>query len=142
MSDPYHDLLVTLPLPEDRSDILLERAEALARAYQARLHLLLVLEPLPVAGSEFSPFDIDWSLEEHRFQSAERTLHTLRERLRLPASQASLRWGPLGLALQEHLQGRTFDLVLLPHTAPSGLGPDRDRIAFALPCDTLLIQTL
>ncbi len=139
MNGLYRHILAVLALP-DRADTLLERAEVLARAYEAHLHLLVVLEPLAVAGTEFSPFEIDWALEETRFQAAEHTLTTLRERLRLPPSQTGLRWGPLGLALHEHLRGQPFDLVLLPHAATGGLGAHYDRIALSLPCDCLLIR--
>ena len=139
MTTRYHDLLAVLPLPT-QTDALLERAQTLARAYGARLHLLVVLEPVAVTGTEFSPFDIDWSIEETRFQTAEQTLNDLRERLGLPPSQASLRWGPLGLALNEHLQDNPFDLVLLPHDPHGGLGNPQDRIALSLPCDCLLVR--
>lgn len=140
MNAVYHDILAVLPLPT-QPEPLVERAEILAQSYGARLHLLLVLEPVAVTGTEFSPFDIDWSVEEARFQAAEETMNQLRERLRLPPSHASLRWGPLGLALQEHLQGGAIDLVLLPHDAPGGLGNPQDRVALSLPCDCLLVRS-
>lgn len=140
--DTYKQLLVAVDLSK-HSDQVCQRAAQLATLYGAQLHLLHVVEYVPVEpmGEALLP-SIEVSAD--LVASAQRRLTTLAERHQLQKLPREVRVGNIKAEIIQCAAETEADLVVLGSRERHGLAIlvnyTEDTILHAAPCDVLAIR--
>lgn len=141
MSD-YKRVLVAVDLSE-HSDQVVKRAQFIAKAFQAEISLLHVVEYVPVEpmGEALLPA-VD--IEDELVQGARRRLDELAERTGVPGVDRRVENGTIKSEVVRVAEEISADLVILGSRERHGvavlLNLTEDTILHAAPCDVLAIR--
>jgi universal stress protein A len=141
MSD-YKRVLVAVDLSE-HSDQVVKRAQFIAKAFQAEISLLHVVEYVPVEpmGEALLPA-VD--IEDELVQGARRRLDELAERTGVPGVDRRVENGTIKSEVVRVAEEINADLVILGSRERHGvavlLNLTEDTILHAAPCDVLAIR--
>lgn len=138
----YNHVLAALDLDE-RAAPLLARAQALARAFDARLSVVHVVEYVPIESGDVlvaTPVNL---MQEISAQAGQK-LQSLCAGAGLAADAASVRHGPVAAEILACARDVGADLVVVGHPPRRGLlslfsHTDEDVVAKA-PCDVLALR--
>ena len=141
MSD-YKRVLVAVDLSE-HSELVVNRAQVIANAFQAEMSLLHVVEYVPVEpmGEALLPA-VD--IEDELVEGARRRLDDLAERTGMPGVDRRVENGTIKSELVRVAEEISADLVILGSRERHGvavlLNLTEDTILHAAPCDVLAIR--
>lgn len=141
MSD-YKNILLVVDLSDD-SQIIGERAKAIAACYQSQITLLHVVEYVPVEpmGEALLP---TVQIEGELVERAKARLAELAQRLSLPNSRQLVETGGIKAEIIRAAQRLRSDLIVLGSRERHGLAIllnfTEDTILHAAPCDVLAVR--
>ena len=141
MSD-YKRVLVAVDLSE-HSELVVNRAQVIANAFQAEMSLLHVVEYVPVEpmGEALLPA-VD--IEDELVEGARRRLDDLAERTGMPGVDRRVENGTIKSEVVRVAEEISADLVILGSRERHGvavlLNLTEDTILHAAPCDVLAIR--
>lgn len=141
MSD-YKRVLVAVDLSE-HSELVVNRAQVIANAFQAEISLLHVVEYVPVEpmGEALLPA-VD--IEDELVEGARRRLDDLAERTGMPGVDRRVENGTIKSEVVRVAEEISADLVILGSRERHGvavlLNLTEDTILHAAPCDVLAIR--
>jgi len=138
----YKNLLLAVDLSEE-SDLITERASAIATAHGATLHIVHVIEPLSFAYGGDIPMDFSGIQDEIQRQ-AEQQLADHAERLGIPQERRHLLLGRPASEIHALVNDLAIDLVVLGSHGRSGfarlLGSTANAVLQGSPCDVLAVR--
>jgi universal stress protein A len=141
MSD-YKRVLVAVD-PSEHSELVVNRAQVIANAFQAEMSLLHVVEYVPVEpmGEALLPA-VD--IEDELVEGARRRLDDLAERTGMPGVDRRVENGTIKSEVVRVAEEISADLVILGSRERHGvavlLNLTEDTILHAAPCDVLAIR--
>lgn len=141
MSD-YKKILLVVDLTED-SDLVGERAKAIAACYGSRIQLLHVVEYVPVEpmGETLLPAV---QIEEELIERARQRLKDLAERLKLSNCECFVEAGNIKAEIIRVAEEQAVDLIVLGSRERHGLAIllnfTEDTVLHASPCDVLAVR--
>lgn len=140
----YRDILLAVDDLEDGGDVVGKRAAALASAFGARVHLLHVVEYVPVdpAGEELMPPPVD--LEMELLEGARDRLAELAERIGLRDAPQEVCIGSIKSEIVRAAEEIKADLIVIGRHQRHGLalllGSTDRSLLKAAPCDILAVR--
>src|SRR5690625_2434598 len=138
----YKNLLLAVDLSEE-SDLITERASAIATAHGATLHIVHDIEPLSFAYGGDIPMDFSGIQDEIQRQ-AEQQLADHAERLGIPQERRHLLLGRPASEIHALVNDLAIDLVVLGSHGRSGfarlLGSTANAVLQGSPCDVLAVR--
>lgn len=138
----YKNILLVVDLSED-SQIIGERAKAIAACYQSQITLLHVVEYVPVEpmGEALLP---TVQIEGELVERAKVRLRELAQKLSLSASRQLVETGGIKTEIIRTAQRLNSDLIVLGSRERHGLAIllnfTEDTILHAAPCDVLAVR--
>lgn len=138
----YRKILLVVDLMED-SDVIGERARAIAACYDSRIQLLHVVEYVPVEpmGETLLPAV---QIEEELIQRAKQRLNELAVRLGLPGCECFVEAGNIKAEILRVAQEQGSDLIVLGSRERHGLAIllnfTEDTVLHSAPCDVLAVR--
>jgi universal stress protein A len=138
----YQKILLVIDLSED-SDLVGERAKAIAACYRSRIQLLHVVEYVPVEpmGETLLPAV---QIEEELIQRARQRLKELAERLNLGDCECFVEAGNIKAEIIRVAEEQHADLIVLGSRERHGLAIllnfTEDTVLHAAPCDVLAVR--
>lgn len=138
----YKKILLVVDLTED-SDLVGERAKAIAACYGSRIQLLHVVEYVPVEpmGETLLPAV---QIEEELIGRARQRLTELAQRLELDDSECFVEAGNIKAEILRVAAEQHFDLIVLGSRERHGLAIllnfTEDTVLHASPCDVLAVR--
>lgn len=141
----YKRILLAVDMSEDTPRIA-QRARALADTFGAELHLLHVVEPMPlitpVTAEPMIPTDTQ--AQQQVFETMERRVTALAGRLQLPDSAHQTAMGGVKTEILRVARGLSADLIVLGSKERHGLSVlvdfTEDAVLHKAPCDVLAIR--
>lgn len=139
----YQHLLIAVDLTE-ASEIIANKALALAQCCEARLSLLHVVEYVPVdpAGEALLPPPVN--MEDELMDAARKRLDALAEKLGLPDCRRHVVLGNIKTEVARVANENAVDLIVLGSHERHGLqllwGSTERSVLSAAPCDVLAIR--
>ena len=138
----YKKILLVVDLTED-SQVVGERARAIAQCYQSRIQLLHVVEYVPVEpmGETLLPAV---QIEEELIERARTRLQELAVKLGLQGSDCFVEAGNIKAEIVRVAQEQAVDLIVLGSRERHGLAIllnfTEDTVLHASPCDVLAVR--
>ena len=138
----YKKILLVVDLTED-SDLVGERAKAIAACYGSHIQLLHVVEYVPVEpmGETLLPAV---QIEEELIARARQRLKELAQRLELDDSECSVEAGNIKAEILRVAAEQHVDLIVLGSRERHGLAIllnfTEDTVLHASPCDVLAVR--
>ena len=138
----YRKILLVVDLTED-SDLVGERAKAIAACYGSRIHLLHVVEYVPVEpmGETLLPAV---QIEEELIERARQRLKDLAQRLNLTDSDCFVEAGSIKAEIIRVAEEQDVDLIVLGSRERHGLAIllnfTEDTVLHSSPCDVLAVR--
>jgi universal stress protein A len=138
----YRKILLVVDLMED-SDVIGERAKAIAACYGSRIQVLHVVEYVPVEpmGETLLPAV---QIEEELIQRARVRLKELAQRLGLAESECFVEAGNIKAEIIRVAQEQASDLIVLGSRERHGLAIllnfTEDTVLHSAPCDVLAVR--
>ncbi len=141
MSD-YRRILLAVDLTEE-SNRVAERATSMARAYDAELHLVHVIEPLSLAYGGDIPMDLS-SVQEQIHDQAKSHLAEFAATLGVPAERQYLIFGRPESEIQRVAEAKEVDVILVGSHGRHGLalllGSTANGVLHGAKCDVLAVR--
>jgi universal stress protein A len=138
----YQNILLVVDLTED-SDLVGERAKAIAACYCSRIQLLHVVEYVPVEpmGETLLPAV---QIEEELIERARQRLTDLARRLSLTSSDCFVEAGSIKAEIIRVAEEQHADLIVLGSRERHGLAIllnfTEDTVLHSSPCDVLAVR--
>ena len=139
---PYRHLLVAVDLDASGRHVL-ERAQTLARLFEAQLSVLHVVEYIPIESGELlmtAPIDLTQQLE----QQSRQQLEALCAELSISAVDAHVATGPVTPQIRQFAETHGVDLILLGHQPRKGLAAwfnhTEENVITRATCDVLALR--
>jgi universal stress protein A len=138
----YQKILLVVDLTED-SDLVGERAKAIAACYGSRIQLLHVVEYVPVEpmGETLLPAV---QIEEELIERARQRLKDLARRLQLTDSDCFVEAGSIKAEIIRVAEEQRADLIVLGSRERHGLAIllnfTEDTVLHSSPCDVLAVR--
>lgn len=138
----YQKILLVVDLTDD-SDLLGERAKAIAACYGSRIQLLHVVEYVPVEpmGETLLPAV---QIEEELIERARQRLQDLARRLNLTDSDCFVEAGNIKTEIVRVAEEQRADLIVLGSRERHGLAIllnfTEDTVLHSSPCDVLAVR--
>lgn len=142
MDKTYSHLLVAIEL-NDGGELVLRRARDLAKFFGARLSVVHAVEYLPLdAGESLIAAPVD--LTEQMQQQAQDQLHSLCQRIGLPAEAAIVSPGGVVAEILRLSGDLKADLIVIGHQQRRGLSAlfshTDESIVHRAPCDVMVLK--
>jgi len=122
-----------------------ERANDLARRYQARLSIIHVVDNLPITDATYGPvipFDVD--LTEELMKAAKKRLAEEAEKLQIPEENRWLELGSPKLEIIRVAEEQHVDLIVVGSHGRHGLalllGSTANGVLHHAPCDVMAVR--
>ena len=122
-----------------------ERANDLARRYQARLSIIHVVDNLPITDATYGPvipFDVD--LTEELMKAAKKRLAEEAEKLQIPEENRWLELGSPKLEIIRVTEEQHVDLIVVGSHGRHGLalllGSTANGVLHHAPCDVMAVR--
>jgi len=141
MSD-YRRILLAVDLTEESNRVAV-RATSLARAYDAELHLVHVIEPLSLAYGGDIPMDLS-SVQEQIHDQAKSHLAEFAATLEIPTERQYLIFGRPESEIQRVAETKEVDLIVVGSHGRHGLalllGSTANGVLHGAKCDVLAVR--
>lgn len=141
MSD-YNTLILAIDL-SDEADLVARKAQALAQANQAELHIVHVIEPLSFAYGGDIPMDFSGIQDEIQKQS-ESQLKTFASRYGIADAQQHLRMGKPETEIHDLAKEINADMIVIGSHGRHGLalvlGSTANGVLHGASCDVLAVR--
>jgi len=140
----YKHILIASDLSKN-SVVLCKKASSLARALDAKLSIIHIVEHLPLmyAGGEFA-LPLEPQLEEELADEAKQNLHQQVAHHKIPQKNQFVLVGDKQDEMLQFVTKHEVDLVVVGNHPPRGLdhllGTTTTSLLHNLPCDVLAIQ--
>lgn len=138
----YRHLLAAIAL-DGSGPAVLSRASALARAFDAQLSVLHVVEYIPIESGELlmtAPIDLTQQLEEQ----ARTQLATLCAEYAVPVTAQHTAIGPVSQQIQSFAKDLNADLIVLGHHPRHGIAAwfnhTEENVVTRADCDVLALR--
>jgi len=140
---PYQHILVAVDLTDECHPVM-ERAQALATASQARLSLVHIVEPLAMAFGGDVPMDLS-ALQQEQFDQARERLESFAGRYSaLSSDQRHLAYGQPRQEIHRLALEQGCDLIVVGSHGRHGLalllGSTANDVLHGAPCDVLAVR--
>ena len=140
---PYEHLLVAVDLTEE-CDPVMKRAVALAKANDARLSAVHVVEPMAMAFGGDVPMDLSM-LQQQQLDQAKERLHQLTlTYAEITSSQCHLVYGQPRQEIHRLADEQDCDLIVVGSHGRHGLalllGSTANDVLHGAPCDVLAVR--
>ncbi len=139
----YQSLLCLVALNDDHERVV-QRARALAALFKAPLHLLHVVEYVPLTGTEDAMLTAPISISEELEQRAREQMDALARQHELPAANCSVVTGDLTTELNATIAEHGIDLVVVGNHRRKGLSAlfdhAEDAVLHRCACDLIAIN--
>lgn len=140
---PYQHILVAVDLTDECHPVM-ERAQALAAASQARLSLVHIVEPLAMAFGGDVPMDLS-ALQQEQFDQARERLESFAGRYSaLSSDQRHLAYGQPRQEIHRLALEQGCDLIVVGSHGRHGLalllGSTANDVLHGAPCDVLAVR--
>ncbi|TRX74856.1 universal stress protein [Pseudomonas mangiferae] len=139
----YQHILIAVDLTEDCHPVI-ERAQSLARANNAKLSLVHIVEPMAMAFGGDVPMDLSM-LQQQQFEQARERLDTFASRYpELQPDQRHLAYGQPRQEIHRLAAEQRCDLVVVGSHGRHGLalllGSTANDLLHGAPCDVLAVR--
>ena len=138
----YHRIMLAVDLTEESNHVA-ERAIALAKAFDAELHLVHVIEPLSLAYGGDIPMDLS-SVQEQIHDQAKSHLAEFANRLGVPAEHQNLIFGRPESEIHRVAESSGADLIVVGSHGRHGLalllGSTANGVLHGATCDVLAVR--
>lgn len=138
----YRSMLVAVDLTEE-SLLVIERAQALAAAYDANLDLVHVIEPLSLAYGGDIPMDVS-SVQDQIHEQAKRHLGEFANTHNIPDARQHLVFGRPESEIQRLANELSADVIVLGSHGRHGLalllGSTANGVLHGANCDVLAVR--
>ena len=140
---PYQHILVAVDLTEE-CDPVMKRAVALAKANDARLSAVHVVEPMAMAFGGDVPMDLSM-LQQQQFDQAKERLHQFTlTYAEITSSQCHLVYGQPRQEIHRLADEQDSDLIVVGSHGRHGLalllGSTANDVLHGAPCDVLAVR--
>jgi len=139
---PYRRILVAIDLTEE-SQLVAERARALATAFGAELSLIHVVEPLSLAYGGDIPMDLS-SVQDQIHEQAKVHLAEFGRRLDVPSDRQYLVFGRPESEIHRTARCKEMDLTVIGSHGRHGLalllGSTANGVLHGATCDVLAVR--
>ncbi|MDN6858326.1 universal stress protein [Pseudomonas sp. CAN2814] len=140
---PYQHILVAVDLTEE-CDPVMKRAVALAKANDARLSAVHVVEPMAMAFGGDVPMDLSM-LQQQQFDQAKERLHQFTlTYAEITSSQCHLVYGQPRQEIHRLADEQNCDLIVVGSHGRHGLalllGSTANDVLHGAPCDVLAVR--
>ncbi|MBB4862489.1 universal stress protein A [Pseudomonas nitritireducens] len=140
---PYQHILVAVDLTEE-CDPVMKRAVALAKANDARLSAVHVVEPMAMAFGGDVPMDLSM-LQQQQFDQAKERLHQFTlTYAEITSSQCHLVYGQPRQEIHRLADEQSCDLIVVGSHGRHGLalllGSTANDVLHGAPCDVLAVR--
>ena len=140
---PYQHILVAVDLTEE-CDPVMKRAVALAKANDARLSAVHVVEPMAMAFGGDVPMDLSM-LQQQQFDQAKERLHQFTlTYAEITSSQCHLVYGQPRQEIHRLADEQDCDLIVVGSHGRHGLalllGSTANDVLYGAPCDVLAVR--
>ncbi|MDF3867595.1 universal stress protein [Pseudomonas denitrificans (nom. rej.)] len=140
---PYQHILVAVDLTEE-CDPVMKRAVALAKANDARLSAVHVVEPMAMAFGGDVPMDLSM-LQQQQFDQAKERLHQFTlAYAEITSSQCHLVYGQPRQEIHRLADEQDCDLIVVGSHGRHGLalllGSTANDVLHGAPCDVLAVR--
>ena len=140
---PYQHILVAVDLTEE-CDPVMKRAVALAKANDARLSAVHVVEPMAMAFGGDVPMDLSM-LQQQQFDQAKERLHQFTlTYAEITSSQCHLVYGQPRQEIHALAKAQNCDLIVVGSHGRHGLalllGSTANDVLHGAPCDVLAVR--
>ncbi|MFV3412532.1 universal stress protein [Pseudomonas nitroreducens] len=140
---PYQHILVAVDLTEE-CDPVMKRAVALAKANDARLSAVHVVEPMAMAFGGDVPMDLSM-LQQQQFDQAKERLHQFTlTYAEITSSQCHLVYGQPRQEIHRLADEQDCDLIVVGSHGRHGLalllGSTANDVLHGAPCDVLAVR--
>ena len=138
----YRRIVLAVDLTEE-SNIVAERAQMLARAFDAELHLVHVIEPLSLAYGGDIPMDLS-TVQDQIHEQAKSHLAEFAATLSVPAARQHLIFGRPESEIQRTAQAVNADVIVVGSHGRHGLalllGSTANGVLHGARCDVLAVR--
>lgn len=139
----YKNILVAVDLSQD-SAVILDKARSIAKAYDAQLSLVHVIEPIAVGYAiEVSSIDVDGLHQEAAAQARE-TLIEMGGKIDIPENRLHTLLGQPAREIKELAEKIGADLIIMGNHGRHGwellFGSTSTGVAHGVPCDLLTVH--
>ena len=138
----YQRIMLAVDLTEESAKVA-ERAVALARAYDAELHVVHVIEPLSLAYGGDIPMDLS-SVQEQIHEQAKSHLAEFAAGLDIPADRQYLIFGRPESEIQRAAEAKDADVIVVGSHGRHGLalllGSTANGVLHGATCDVLAVR--
>ncbi len=138
----YQRIMLAVDLTEESKRVA-ERAVALARAYQAELHIVHVIEPLSLAYGGDIPMDLS-SVQEQIHDQAKSHLAEFAASVNVPAEHQYLIFGRPESEIQRAAEAKGADVIVVGSHGRHGLalllGSTANGVLHGATCDVLAVR--
>ncbi|RRJ84651.1 universal stress protein [Aestuariirhabdus litorea] len=138
----YKHILVAVDLTED-ADLVLEKAQEIARNNEAKLTLVHVVEPLSVAYGSDIPLDLS-SLQEEITEQARQKIDSLAESIDVKRGEQHVVYGRPEKEIHRMAEEFDVDLIVVGSHGRHGLalilGSTSTSILHGASCDVLAVR--
>lgn len=138
----YRRIVLAVDLTEE-SNIVAERAQMLARAFDAELHLVHVIEPLSLAYGGDIPMDLS-TVQDQIHEQAKSHLAEFAATLNVPAARQHLIFGRPESEIQRTAQAVNADVIVVGSHGRHGLalllGSTANGVLHGARCDVLAVR--
>ncbi len=139
----YKNILVAVDLSQD-SAVILDKARSIAKAYEAQLNLVHVIEPIAVGYAiEISSIDVE-GLHHEATEQAKQSLLEMGGNIDIPASRMHTLLGQPAREIKELASEIEADLIIMGNHGRHGwellFGSTSTGVAHGVSCDLLTIH--
>jgi universal stress protein A len=139
----YKNILVAVDLSQD-SAIILDKARHLAKAYDAQLSMVHVIEPIAVGYAiEVSSIDVD-GLHQEAAEQARKSLLEMGANIGIPESRLHTTLGQPAREIKELANEIKADLIIMGNHGRHGweliFGSTSTGVAHGIDCDLLTVH--
>ena len=142
MPGNYERIMLAVDLTEESKHVA-ERAQALAAAYGAELHVVHVIEPLSLAYGGDIPMDLS-SVQEQIHEQAKSHLAEFAASLNVPAEHQYLIFGRPESEIQRAAEAKGADVIVVGSHGRHGLalllGSTANGVLHGATCDVLAVR--
>lgn len=139
----YQHILVAIDLSEECHPVM-QRAQALANASQARLSLVHVVEPMAMAFGGDVPMDLSQLQQQQFDQAKERLDRLILKYPELSREYSHLTYGQPRQEIHHLAKEQTCDLIVVGSHGRHGLalllGSTANDVLHGAPCDVLAVR--
>jgi universal stress protein A len=145
MAPPYQRILLAVDLSKD-SQVVGQRARALASALDAQLYIIHVVEPIPIVPpmppDPFVPATVTTQIE--LMEAAREQIGALARELDVPEHRWSVVEGHIKTEILRVAADENVDLIVVGSREKHGLAflikPTEDVVVHKAPCDVLAVR--